>query len=113
MTAIQTEIEFKLPIGYRDGDGSLHRDGVMRLATAADEILPLRDPRVASNPSYLSIIILSRVIVRLGTLDMINTKVIEDMFSVDFNYLQALYNRINALEEENVESGEVLPGRPG
>jgi hypothetical protein len=93
-----TEVEFTLPIGYRDNDGNLHRDGVMRLATAGDEILPLKDHRVEANPAYLSIIVLSRVIVKLGTLEMINTKVIEDLFSADFNYLQNLYNRINQLE---------------
>ena len=100
MSIIATEVEFTLPIGYRDGDGTLHRQGVMRLATAADEILPLKDHRVQSNPAYLTIIVLSRVIVRLGTLDMINTKVIEDMFSRDFNYLQALYNKINEVESD-------------
>jgi len=101
MNAISTEIEFTLPIGYRDGDGSLHRNGVMRLATAGDEILPLKDHRVQSNPAYLTIIVLSRVIVRLGSLDMINTKVIEDLFSADFTYLQNLYNRINQAEGED------------
>ena len=81
MNVIATEVEFTLPVGYRDADGTLHRQGVMRLATAADEILPLKDHRVQSNPAYLTVIVLSRVIVRLGSLDMINTKVIEDLFS--------------------------------
>ena len=71
----------------------------MRLATAGDEILPLKDHRVQANPSYLAIIVLSRVVVKLGTLEMINTKVIEDLFSADFNALQQLYNRINQVDD--------------
>ncbi|PVM87018.1 hypothetical protein [Caulobacter radicis] len=100
MNPFATEFEFTLPVGYRDADGNLHRQGVMRLATAGDEILPLKDHRVQANPAYLTIIVLSRVVVRLGTLDMVNTKVIEDLFSVDFSHLQALYNRINQVGSE-------------
>lgn len=100
MTVISTEHSFTLPIGYRDADGTLHRDGVMRLATAGDEILPLKDHRVQANPAYLTVIVLSRVITRLGSLDMINTKVVEDLFSADFAFLQSLYNRINQVEGE-------------
>ncbi len=93
---IQTEYPFTLPIGYQDADeGGLHREGVMRLATAADEILPLRDPRVQANAAYLIVILLSRVIVRLGTVAHINPKVIEGLFAADLAYLQDLYNRIN------------------
>jgi len=100
MKSFATEFEFALPIGYRDADGNLHRQGVMRLATAADEILPLKDHRVQANPAYLSIIVLSRVVLRLGTLDMIDTKVIENLFSADFAFLQSLYNRINQMDSE-------------
>jgi hypothetical protein len=95
----QTEVEFTLPKGYVDGDGELHRDGVMRLATAADEILPLKDPRVQQNPAYLTIIVLARVIVRLGALPAINTKVIEGLFASDLSYLQGLYERLNGDDE--------------
>lgn len=102
MTVLATEIPFTLPLGYRDADGLLHREGVMRLATAADEILPLRDHRVQANPAYLPIIVLSRVIVRLGSLDLINTRVIEDLFARDYTYLQNLYNQINGSAERNV-----------
>jgi hypothetical protein len=91
----QTEFEFTLPQGYVDEDGNLHKDGIMRLATAADEILPLKDPRVQSNPSYLSIILLSRVVTKLGTLNSINTRNIENLFIADMTYLQELYQRIN------------------
>ena len=100
MSVFVTEHEFTLPLGYRDADGGLHRQGVMRLATAADEILPLKDHRVQANPAYLNVIVLSRVLVRLGSLDMINTKVIEDLFTVDFNFLQGLYNRINQIDAD-------------
>ena len=92
---MQTEFDFVLPKGFVDGSGTLHREGKMRLATAADEILPLRDPRVQQNPSYLSIILLSRVITRLGTLPVVTNQVIENLFTMDLAYLQDLYQRIN------------------
>jgi hypothetical protein len=91
----QTEVEFTLPKGYLDGEGVLHREGVMRLATAADEILPLKDPRVQQNPAYLSIIVLARVVVRLGSRPDVDTRVIEGLFASDLSYLQALYERLN------------------
>lgn len=91
----QTEYEFTLPRGFVDGEGNLHKNGIMRLATAADEILPLKDPRVQSNPAYLTIILLSRVITRLGDLQTINPKVIENLFASDLGYLQEFYRRIN------------------
>lgn len=93
--AFRTEIEFTLPKGYLDSEGALHRQGVMRLATAADEILPLKDSRVQQNPAYLTIIVLARVITRLGALGDVNTKVIEGLFASDLNYLQSLYERVN------------------
>ncbi len=92
---LQTEFEFVLPKGYIDEEGNLHRKGIMRLATAADEILPMKDPRVQSNPAYLTVILLSRVITKLGTLDTINPKVIENLFAADLAYLQDFYQRIN------------------
>jgi len=96
---LQTEVEFVLPCGYADGEGTLHREGTMRRATAADEILPLGDPRVVKNPAYLVVILLSRVVTRLGTLPAINPKVIETLYATDVAYLQDLYNRINRLDE--------------
>jgi hypothetical protein len=95
MGVLQTQFEFSLPKGYIDDKGNLHKDGKMRLSTAADEILPMKDPRVQGNPAYLTVILLSRVVTSLGSLDMITTKVIEDLFSGDFNYLQEMYSRIN------------------
>ena len=92
---LQTEFEFTLPRGYVDQDGNLHRHGRMRLATAMDEIAPLRDLRVRSNQAYLVIILLSRVITKLGNLPAINTGVIENLFAADLAYLQAFYRRIN------------------
>jgi hypothetical protein len=91
----QTEHEFKLPFGYVDDEGSLHREGVMRLATAADEILPLKDPRVQANQAYLVVILLSRVVTKLGTVEQITPKVIEGLYAADLAYLQDLYNRVN------------------
>ena len=93
--SFQTEVEFLLPYGYVDKEGNLHKEGIMRLATAADEILPLKDPRVQTNPAYLSIILLSRVITKLGNLPVINTSIIESLFISDMAYLQDLYQRIN------------------
>ncbi len=95
MSAIRTEFEFVLPRGYVDAEGKVHRDGIMRLATAADEILPLRDSRVQTNSAYLAVILLSRVITRLGSVDPINPKVIEGLFAADLSYLQEFYNLIN------------------
>lgn len=94
----QTEYLFTLPKGYVDRDGNVHREGVMRIATAGDEILPLKDPKVQENPKYLSIILLSRVITRLGDLTAIDTKVIEGLYTIDLAYLQNLYKRINTME---------------
>jgi hypothetical protein len=91
----QTEFEFTLPVGYVDQDGNAHKQGVMRMATAMDEIAPLRDPRVRSNQAYLAVILLSRVVVKLGTLPVISTGVIESLYVADLAYLQALYRQIN------------------
>ena len=92
---LQTEYEFSLPKGFVDFQGNLHRDGVMRLATAMDEITPMRDPRVKQNDAYLSIIILSRVITRLGDMNDVNTGTMEGMFTSDLSYLQEFYRSIN------------------
>lgn len=100
----QTEYEFALPLGYVDGEGSLHREGVMRLATAADEILPLRDPRVQANQAYLIVILLSRVVTKLGSLAQVNPKVIEGLYAADLAYLQEFYNRINREGQAQVEA---------
>jgi hypothetical protein len=86
----RTEHPFTLPLGYVDEDGTLHREGMMRLATAADEIHPLRDPRVQQNEAYLIVIILSRVITSLGTVAQVNPKVIEGLYAADLAYLQEL-----------------------
>ncbi len=94
-----TEVEFTLPKGYLDSNGALHRAGVMRLATAADEILPLRDPRVQQNQAYVAIIVLARVITRLGDLTTIDARVIEGLYASDLNFLQRLYERINGSDD--------------
>ena len=97
--AFRTEAPFELPLGYVDESGVRHRRGVMRLATAADEILPMRDPRVQANPAYLSIIILSRVIVKLGSLPDVDTQTVERLFTQDFEYLRRLYEQLNGADE--------------
>jgi len=93
--AFQTEFPFTLPKGFVDQGGTLHREGVMRLATAKDEITPLQDYRVQQNRAFLVIILLSRVITKLGSLNAINPGVIEGLFSSDLAYLQEFYRRIN------------------
>ncbi len=95
MEPIQTEFDFTLPRGFVDEKGVLHREGTMRLSTAMDEITPMRDPRVRSNEAYLTILILARVITRLGTLRTINSATMENLFSVDLAFLQDFYRRIN------------------
>lgn len=108
--AFQTEIDFTLPKGYLDGDGQLHKSGVMRLATAADEILPLKDPRVQQNQAYLVIIVLARVVTKLGSLPDVNTKVIEGLYASDLNYLQDLYEQLNGVEAEDELPGALTNG---
>src|SRR2546423_14813727 len=92
---LQTEFPFTLPKGYIDAEGTLHREGTMRLANAKDEIAPLQDPRVQRNSAYLVVILLSRVVTKLGELPDINPGVVEGLFSADLAYLQDLYRRIN------------------
>ncbi|MHB9833297.1 hypothetical protein Q8F57_000505 [Paraburkholderia terrae] len=101
LPGFQTEVEFDLPKGYLDEEGTLHKRGTMRLATAADEILPLRDPRVQQNEAYLVVIVLARVITRLGSLPDIHTGVIESMYASDLAYLQRFYERLN---REDIEA---------
>lgn len=93
--AFQTEFPFTLPKGYVDRDGNLHREGVMRLATAKDEIAPLQDYRVQANRAFLVIILLSRVIVKLGTLRNVTPHIVEEFFSSDLAYLQEFYRKVN------------------
>lgn len=94
-STLQTEFEFTLPQGYVDDEGQVHKEGRMRLATAADEIQPLNDPRVQENSSYLTVALLSRVVTDLGSLEEVTPEVIESLFVSDLAYLQELYDRIN------------------
>jgi len=93
---LRTEFEFELPRGYVDDSGVLHQRGVMRLATAKDELIPLRDLRVQENPAYLSVVLLGRVITRLGTLPMVHDGIVENMFASDLAFLQDFYRQINS-----------------
>lgn len=97
---MQTEFEFVLPKGYVDRAGNLHRKGVMRLATAMDEIAPLRDPRVRQNPAYHTVVLLTRVVTKLGTMPKIDSSVIEELFTTDLAFLQDFYRQKNELTED-------------
>lgn len=92
---LQTEYAFTLPVGVVGADGEVRQEGTMRLATARDEIEPLRDPKVRENEAYLTVLLLSRVITRLGDLDRITPALVEGLYAADFDHLQRLYERIN------------------
>ena len=99
---LQIEFDFVLPKGYIDEQGKVHKEGTMRLATALDEITPLRDPRVRANEAYLVLVLLAQVITRLGTLPRITPEVIEKLFAADIAYLQNLYREINDVEPQQM-----------
>jgi hypothetical protein len=92
---LRTSFQFVLPRGFVDGEGRVHREGTMRLATARDEIGPQQDPRVRSNPAYLTVLLLERTVTKLGTLSAVDTYVVEGLFASDLAFLQDLYRRIN------------------
>ena len=104
---LRTEYPFVLPRGYVDENGVVHREGVMRLATARDEIMPQTDPRVRQNPSYLTVILLERTVTKLGTVPGVDTFVIENLFASDMAFLQDLYRRINS--EGRTEAAVTCP----
>lgn len=99
----KTEFEFVLPKGFVDKEGNLHTKGIMRLATAKDEIAPLQDHRVRNNESYMIIILLSRVITKLGSLKNVDTSTVEQLFSSDLDFLQRFYQKINSEESSDVK----------
>ena len=110
LAMLQLEYEFTLPKGYLDADGNLHRKGMMRLSRAIDEIVPMRDPRVKANPAYATVLILARVITRLGALEEVSPAVIEELFAVDLSFLQRFYRQINGLlEEDTPPTGDATP----
>ena|SRR5437763_469285 len=92
---METEIAFTLPRGYVDASGSVHREGVMRLATARDEIEPLRSADVRENQAYLGVLLLARTVKRIGAVSPVTPEMIENLFAVDFDHLQRLYERVN------------------
>lgn len=100
---LQTVYPFRLPRGYVDGEGTLHREGRMRLATAGDELSALRDPRVKADQSYMATMVLSKVITLLGTLGEVTPEIIEGMFISDVEYLQNMYETINKVEQPQIE----------
>ena len=93
---MRTEIEFTLPRGYVDAEGNLHREGTMRLATARDEIEPLREVEVRQNQAYLSVLLLARTVTRIGDVTEITPELVEGMYAADFDHLQRLYERVNS-----------------
>lgn len=100
---LQTVYPFRLPKGYIDSDGNLHREGTMRLATAGDELRALRDPRVKADESYLNAVLLSQVIVHLGTLSQMTPEMIEGLFIADMEYLQTMYDTINKADKPQIK----------
>ena len=92
---MRTEVEFTLPRGYLDPSGTLHQSGTMRLATARDEIEPLRDVEVRQNQAYVTVLLLARTITRLGTITDITPELVENLYAADFDHLQRLYERLN------------------
>jgi hypothetical protein len=104
---LRTEFAFRLPRGYVDGEGTVHRDGVMRLATARDELVPLRDDRVRENPAFLTVVLLGRVVTRIGGIDDIHAGIIESLFASDLAFLQDLYRRVNT--EGHTRAGVACP----
>jgi hypothetical protein len=107
---MKTEFAFTLPKGFVDEHGAVHKDGTMRLATARDEIEPLRDPRVKENEAYATVIVLSRVVTELGTVSRVTPKTIESLFVSDFSYLQDLYRIVNFQDPSILDALE--PGTP-
>ncbi len=101
-SGLRTEYEFTLPKGYVDSEGHMHAKGCMRLATALDEIAPLRDPRVRENQAYLTIAILARVVTKLEGVPQVTTELIENLFTADLAYLQDLYRKLNGTENEQL-----------
>ena len=123
---MQTEFAFTLPRGYRDDAGTVHRDGTMRLATARDEIEPLRDANVRANDAYLTVLLLSRVVTRIGAVTEVGPELVERLYAADFDHLQRLYERINTdgesvgvvacpdcRREFEVDLSEIQDGPPG
>ena len=104
---LHTEFAFVLPRGYVDETGTVHREGVMRLATARDEILPQRDPRVRENEAYLTVLLLSRVVTRLGSVPQVTSGTIEGLFASDLAFLQDLYRRVN--QEGHTQAAVTCP----
>ena len=104
---LRTEFSFRLPRGYVDGEGTVHRDGIMRLATARDELVPLRDDRVRENPAFLTVVLLGRVVTRIGDIDDVHAGIIESLFASDLAFLQDLYRRINT--EGHTRAGVACP----
>ncbi|WP_218150559.1 hypothetical protein [Actinokineospora terrae] len=104
---LRTEFAFELPRGYVDDAGVVHQAGTMRLATARDELVPLRDDRVRENAAYLTVVLLARVVTRIGDVTDVHAGVIENLFAADLAFLQDLYRRVNS--EGHTRAGVQCP----
>lgn len=104
---LRTEFAFQLPRGYVDSAGVVHRDGVMRLATGRDELVPLKDDRVRENPAYLTVVLLARVVTRIGAVTDVHAGVMENLFAADLAFLQDMYRQINS--EGHTRAGVACP----
>lgn len=101
---LSTQFDFQLPRGLIDETGQLHRRGVMRLATAKDELIVQRDRRVRENSAYATLMMLSQVIMQLGTLESLQPENLENLFTQDLAYLREFYNRVNQQGNAKVAS---------
>lgn len=90
-----TEFTFILPRGLVDANGVIQQQGVMRLATARDELLAQKHRHVQAYPEYVTLVLLSQVITQLGTLEAVSPEDLENLFTQDLAYLRELYNRVN------------------
>ena len=100
---LQTVYPFRLPKGYLDKEGTLHREGQMRLATAGDELSAMRDPRVKADETYLNLLLLSKVVTSLGTLTEITPEILEGLFISDMEYLQNMYETVNKADNPKIQ----------
>lgn len=105
MSGLKTRYEFTLPRGYLDDSGHIHKTGTMRLATARDELEPLRHPSVTGpDDPRLTILVLARVVDQLGDLDQVTPHEIEGLFAIDLAFLQDFYGVINFGSQEEYDA---------
>jgi hypothetical protein len=110
---VRTVYPFTLPRGYLGPDGTLHRDGTMRLATGRDELEPLRDPFVKGpDDPRLTMLVLARVVQRLGAIEYVTLNEIEGLFAADLAFLQDFYSVVNFGDQAEYEALLRSAGQP-